>query len=185
MDLKCDFAGQHFPFITYAKDASLPTRIVFVFIHYRRVETLIKTTSSLLGFIQPCDAIWIIDNGSSAAEQKIIDHHLSDYSSSYSSLSASYIKTNYTGNFAGEMAFYNLANSLYPHATHFIVVGDDDYILRELYSALPHALNPSDVYTWGFDYYVHQTGIRTSARDFTSRTYIYDSESCFKYWISQ
>lgn len=174
-----------FHFKTYSGSTSLPDRIIFVFIHYDRLNIITKTTSSLISFLCPEDGIWIIDNGSRKSDQELLDQYLSKYSASCCSISASYVQTNNAGTFALEMLLSKLGNSLYPNATHFIVVGDDDYILFELYNQLPKKLDPTDVYTWGFDYYDHQAGIRSSTRNHTGQTYVYDSKSCFNFWISQ
>lgn len=169
---------------TYSGTVYMPTGIVFIIVTYNRVDISTNTISSLLDFIQPCDGVWIIDNGSVSCEQQRLDHHLSRYSESRYSLSASYIKSNNAGTFALELALSTLGNNLYPNATHFMVVGDDDYILRDLDLRLPDKLHPSDIYTWGFDYYDHRTCKRVSAIDFTHKVYTYDSQSCFEYWIS-
>ena len=136
--------------------------IVFAVIHYNRPSCIQKLFNSIESEARDGDCILLIDNGSSPAVQEEVAELLEDLSPNHANhVCKFYAKTSVNrGGISGYEYLYELLLSdIFPEASHFIILGDDDFFGPGWRNQVQKYLSPNDWVAWGFHYYHWDTGL--------------------------
>jgi glycosyltransferase involved in cell wall biosynthesis len=132
------------------------TGVVFAIIHYNRIGSLGEVVESVLRQASLGDCLLLIDNGSSyearACAEEIFAcsaHRLKEI------LRFVFISTprNSGSNAAYLWLFNYLLGSDFKHATHLVLLGDDDLLLPEWRKQVEKHFAVNNMVAWGFNYF--------------------------------
>jgi len=157
------------------------TKVLVIYIHYNRKSVFnicLGKTALALG---NNDAVWVLDNGSNFKDNP--EKLVSSVSIKFPSLVFRFtsLPVNHGGNAAAEYVYLQLFNGLFPNVSHYVLLGDDDFIRPDLSNFLPCDLDNTRIYAWNYDYYDYRTGCRiNSSSAYTYSLQEFDALECLR-----
>lgn len=136
--------------------------IVFAIIHYNRSICLRKSLESIRGELRPGDCLFLIDNGSSQPVQKEIIQIFKEeavWHGSHICMFCASTPVNQGGIPAYEYLIETLLGETFPGASHFLILGDDDFLMPGWREEIQPYISRNNWISWGYNYYHWKTHV--------------------------
>ena len=140
-----------------SRDCYKPSRFLVVYIHYNRKRVFEYCLNKTLLSLSEVDALWVIDNGSNKSESIDLLMEETIRLCPFLNIHFSSISVNRGGNYAYEYVLNHLYKGIFQNVSHYIILGDDDYLLPALNKCLPTTLDINTLYCWNFNFHNFKT----------------------------
>jgi hypothetical protein len=182
-------SDEDFTFEFQGRPLSDVTGIIFIVIHYNRVGCLRLCLESLGSQLRSGDAIWFLDNGSDVDAQahalSLFQCSIAEKFDSECCIVSSATRVNRSGAHAYFYVFNQLASKRFPSASHFVLLGDDDFLSSEWRNCIGVHLQPDDIITFGFNYFDWTSSSVVSAFNHSHLVSRYSTLQVFHAWLSR